>query len=209
MDTRHLKPEKPRQYKLAGDREYDTIERMVMMGVSLGLISRDEKNEVFAYIDETYKADTFYEPFDVDFSNGQIRIPYTLNNLKSFLKQREWEIDLRKKENCKAAPKASLFPKELDSDAAHKLIEKAIDRGFIVVEKGCYKWTGEKVLLAYFATKATAYLSLKKREGAYASWKPFETLLGEKNLKNAKTDYEKYHAEFYPSGAECIDTLFE
>lgn len=116
---------------------------------------------------------------------------------------------LPKAGNSQPQQEAPELPKELNTDKARGLIAKAVEAGYITVEAGQYKWNGEKVLLAYFAVKATTYLGLKKNYNAYACWKPFERLFNVANLKEAKADYEKYHSDFHPTGYEKIDTLFE
>lgn len=104
------------------------------------------------------------------------------------------------------APK---IPKELNTAEAKELMQKATDAGFITVEAGRYKWNGKKVLLAYFAVKATAYLGLRKNANAVASWKPFESLFQVKELRQSKASYEKYYTEFTPPDSEMINALFE
>lgn len=104
--------------------------------------------------------------------------------------------------------KAPELPDELNTATARELINKAVKAGFITVEAGRHKWNGTKVLLAYFAMKATVNLALRKKSGAAACWKPFEVLFGEKGLKDAKAGFEKYHTEFLPDDHESIDALF-
>lgn len=102
------------------------------------------------------------------------------------------------------------IPKELNTAKAKELINKAVKTGFITVEARRYKWNGTKVLLSYFAVKATAYLGLKKKSlKAAASWKPFECLFQVKSLRQSKADFEKYHVEFIPTDSETINVLFE
>lgn len=111
---------------------------------------------------------------------------------------------------CKPQQQPPAFPEELDTTKARELINRAVKAGFITVKAGWYKWNGTKVLLAYFAFKATAYLNMKTIADATVSWKPFETLFQVKNLKQAKaTDYGKYDENFKPHGREKIDALFE
>lgn len=106
-------------------------------------------------------------------------------------------------------PEVPEQPREFDTEKARALISMAVEAGFITVEAGQYKWNGEKVLLAYFAVKASTYLGLKMNYNAKACWKPFESLFNVINLKGAKADFEKYHSDFHPTGYEDIDTLFE
>ena len=109
-------------------------------------------------------------------------------------------------------PEAPEPPKELNTDKARALISRAVECRFITVEAGQYKWNGEKVLLAYFAVKASPYLGLKMKAGTYACWKPFEELFGVTKLRNARGNWvEKtgYGSDFQPARHEVIDTLFE
>lgn len=101
------------------------------------------------------------------------------------------------------------FPDELNTPEARMLIDKAVEAGFITVEAGRYKWNGTKVLLSYFAVKATAYLRLRTKDKATARWKPFEILFQVKELRQSKAEYEKYHTEFTPPDSERIDALLE
>lgn len=103
------------------------------------------------------------------------------------------------------------FPDELNTDKARALIARAIEAGFITVDMGKYKWNTEKVLLSYFAVKATDYLGLKKqRHTAEAAWKPFEVLFNmkSKSISGARTDYMKLNNIFEPEGRDRIDALF-
>lgn len=101
------------------------------------------------------------------------------------------------------------FPEELNTTKARELIDKAVEAGFITVKEGRHRWNDRKVLLAYFAFKATEYLDLEKIAGATVSWKPFETLFNVRNLKQAKADFEKYNVAFEPKGRDGLDPLFE
>lgn len=108
-------------------------------------------------------------------------------------------------------PRPQELPQELNTDKARALLTKTVEAGFIAVEKGRYKWKGAKVLLAYFAQKATAYLGLKIKGGTYACWKPFEELFAASNLRNARgnwIDKTGYDSDFQPTGYKDIDTLF-
>ena len=109
----------------------------------------------------------------------------------------------------KPQQKAPEFPHELSTPKAKGLISKAVEAGFISVEAGRYKWNDTKVLLAYFAFKATAYLSLRTNANAVARWKPFEILFQVKDLRLSKAEYEKYHTVFTPQDSERIDALLE
>lgn len=105
--------------------------------------------------------------------------------------------------------KAPEIPEELSTTKAMKLINKAVEAGIASVNDGKYQWNRTKVLLAYFAVKATTYLNLRVIADATVSWKPFEALFHEKNLKIAKADYGKYDDDFTPRGHKKIDNLFE
>lgn len=105
--------------------------------------------------------------------------------------------------------KAPEFPDKLNTAKAKELINKAVEAGLACVNGGIYRWNRSKVLLAYFAMKATTYLMLRKKDGAAACWKPFEVLFCEKGLKDAKAGFEKYHSEFTPNDHELIDALFD
>lgn len=102
-----------------------------------------------------------------------------------------------------ASPQAPLLKERGVEDAASVLtgnagfmaiLQKAVDKGFCVVEGGQYKW-GVKVEAAYFASVASHRLELSKkhdRDGdLMISWKPFEALFGLKELRLSYNDYQK------------------
>lgn len=98
------------------------------------------------------------------------------------------------------------FPDELNTTKARKLIDKAVEAGFITVKEGRHTWNDTKVLLAYFAVKATAYLKLKTK--GKVRWKPFEVLFQVESLRQSKADYEKSYPDFTPKDADKINALF-
>lgn len=98
------------------------------------------------------------------------------------------------------------FPDELNTTKARELIDKAVEAGFITVKEGRHTWNDTKVLLAYFAVKATAYLKLRTK--GKVSWKPFEVLFQVESLRQSKADYEKLYPDFTPEDADKINALF-
>lgn len=98
------------------------------------------------------------------------------------------------------------FPDELNTTKARELIDKAVEAGFITVKEGRHTWNDTKVLLAYFAVKATAYLKLRTK--GKVSWKPFEALFQVESLRQSKADYEKSYPDFTPKDADKINALF-
>ena len=80
------------------------------------------------------------------------------------------------------------------NDGFMAIMQKAVDAGFCVDEGERYKW-GVKVEAAYFASVASQAFVLSKkhdRDGdVMMSWKPFEALFGEKNLRLTYNDYQK------------------
>lgn len=99
------------------------------------------------------------------------------------------------------------LPTELNTDKAKNLFSLAISNGIC---DNNYKWLKSKALLAYFADRASEYLELGKGEydgKRKTSWKPFETLFGNKGLSGAKRDYQKTGT--LPDGYKDVDKLFE
>lgn len=99
------------------------------------------------------------------------------------------------------------FPKELDSDEAKVILQKAIIAGLC---DNTYKWLKSKALLAYFADKVSEYMNLGKGEydgKAKISWKPFEILFRISGLSGAKRDYQKTGT--MPAGYNVVNKLFE
>lgn len=105
------------------------------------------------------------------------------------------------------------FPDKLNTAKARELINKAVGAGFITVEAGLYKWNGTKVLLAYFAMKATTYLNLPSREtnnGATICLAPFETLFHEQDLKSSvNAGKQRKGGVLSPKKYEGVDALFD
>lgn len=75
-----------------------------------------------------------------------------------------------------------------------EILNKAVALGFCSLEGERYKW-GVKVEAAYFASVASQAFELSKkhdRDGdLMISWKPFEALFGEKNLRLTYNDYQQ------------------
>ena len=108
----------------------------------------------------------------------------------------------------------SELPKNLQTDEAKKIFKRAIDAGFMTITSNGAKWNKEKQLLAYFASKMSDMFNLQKRVSdttgeKQISWKPFEELFDEKDLRMARVNCIRKSDEFYPNGADEIDELFE
>ena len=110
------------------------------------------------------------------------------------------------------------IPKELNSDKAKVIFDKAERAGFISKNGQLYQWNKSTEntyqLLAYFCERMSQYLNLSKRiknkQGEpTTSWKPFEKLFGVENLISYKNDWLKVYTTFTPNGYERIDVLFE
>ena len=75
-----------------------------------------------------------------------------------------------------------------------EILNKAVEAGFCMDEGERYKW-GVKVEAAYFASVASQAFELSKKHDkdgdVMMSWKPFEALFGEKNLRLTYNDYQK------------------
>ena len=75
-----------------------------------------------------------------------------------------------------------------------EILNKAVALGFCSQESERYKWS-VKVEAAYFASVASQTFELSNkhdRDGdVMMSWKPFEALFGEKNLRLTYNDYQK------------------
>lgn len=120
---------------------------------------------------------------------------------------------LPKEQGGKPQQEAQVFPKELDTNEGRALIEKAIQKGFITVEDGRYRWESCETLqlCAYFVVKASSALNLNMRYKQEGKWTLFEGFLGirKNGLKDARSECVKYHTVFKPNGYERIDALFE
>ena len=106
----------------------------------------------------------------------------------------------------------ALLPKELKTDEAVKVFQKAIDTKLITNSPEGLKWNDTKQLLAYFATKVSEKFSLTTRldKDGYktTAWKPFETLFNKQGLKGAKQNWMRLNTKFEPTGFEKVDALF-
>ena len=122
-----------------------------------------------------------------------------------------------KNNNSEPATLESILPDVLKTDEAIKIFQNAIDAGLIKIGTNRLKWTKSKLLLAYFAYKCSEKLSLGKKEYESCScketkWKPFETVFDVNNLRQSKSDYEKYGNTFDvnpPDSNGIIDRLFK
>lgn len=189
--------------------EYDSIKELVSMGIQCGMIPRAERNDYVVYLKWIYKCEHFLDPTDIVSTDEGFRVPLTLEALEGLLSQRAKHIAEVKASLGTPQQKAPEFPDELNTAKAKELINKAVKAGFACVSAGIYQWNRKKVLLAYFAMKATTYLTLRKKDGAAACWKPFEVLFCVKGLKDAKAGFEKSRLVFTPDGYELIDALFD
>lgn len=89
------------------------------------------------------------------------------------------------------------IPKELDTEKAHKLFDKAIQAGFMNLD---YSFNGTKYQMAYFAEKASGHLGLKYK------WAPFKELWNYKHL--AQSNHESKERFGYVAKQDAIDKLF-
>ncbi len=101
----------------------------------------------------------------------------------------------------------TVIPKELESDQAKQLFDKARSLGLLDDD---YQWKKSKALLAYFADKASIRLGLSKAEQdgqPKIPWKPFETLFHISGLADAKNVYINKTGKL-PIGHDIVDTVF-
>jgi len=85
---------------------------------------------------------------------------------------------------------SDILLKELTTDKAKELFNRAINAGLVVESGNGYEWRGLKSELAYFAELASEHLNLQHGEKRN-SFKPFETIFGFKGLSGAANDYKK------------------
>ena len=99
-------------------------------------------------------------------------------------------------------------PEVLDTPEIQEIFKKAISKG-LMTER--YEWLKEKQLLAYFAEKISLKFSLSKmldKDGkSTISWKPFERLFNESDLKGAKQNWMRLNTKFEPNGFEEVDFI--
>lgn len=152
---------------------------------------------------------------------GDIPETYLTNTWKDFVK--EWKPkfeQLRDRAKFKAdnmkqqSPELQQIPKELQTDKAKALFQKAISAGLVESNGGYYKWIGGTgQLLAYFTEKANKYLNLKSKLDSNGNqtinWKAFEIAFNTPGLKNKKQDWMKLNLKFTPSGYEKVDMIFD
>ena len=120
-----------------------------------------------------------------------------------------------KNNNSEPATLESILPDVLKTDEAIKIFQNAIDAGLINIGTNKLEWTGNKLLLSYFAYKCSEKLSLGKKlyeSGIETKWRPFETVFDMNNLRQSKSDYEKYGNTFDdnpPVSNGIIDSLLK
>ena len=110
-------------------------------------------------------------------------------------------------------PLKNLLPDKLKSDEAVSIFQKAINAKLISKAANILIWNDTKQLLAYFAEKMSDKFTLTTkldRDGKKTvSWKPFETLFNEKDLKGAKQNWMRITTKFEPTGFEKVDALIK
>ena len=101
-----------------------------------------------------------------------------------------------------------VIPEELRTEKAAKMFRKAISKGLC---DECYHWKHSKVLLAYFADRASEYLQLSKAEQdgkKKVFWKPFETLFQVSGLSGARNTYTN-KTGILPHNHKIVDAIFD
>ena len=101
-----------------------------------------------------------------------------------------------------------VIPEELRTEKAAKMFRKAISKGLC---DECYHWKHSKVLLAYFADRASEYLQLSKAEQdgkKKVFWKPFETLFQVSGLSGARNTYTN-KTGILPQNHKIVDAIFD
>ena len=101
-----------------------------------------------------------------------------------------------------------VIPEELRTEKAAKMFRKAISIGLC---DECYHWKHSKVLLAYFADRASEYLQLSKAEQdgkKKVFWKPFETLFQVSGLSGARNTYTN-KTGILPQNHKKVDAIFD
>ena len=101
-----------------------------------------------------------------------------------------------------------VIPEELRTEKAAKMFRKAISKGLC---DECYHWKHSKVLLAYFADRASEYLQLSKAEQdgkPKVFWKPFETLFQVSGLSGARNTYTN-KTGILPQNHKIVDAIFD
>ena len=101
-----------------------------------------------------------------------------------------------------------VIPEELRTEKAAKMFRKAISKGLC---DECYHWKHSKVLLAYFAERASEYLQLSKAEQdgkKKVFWKPFETLFQVSGLSGARNTYTN-KTGILPQNHKIVDAIFD
>ncbi len=101
-----------------------------------------------------------------------------------------------------------VIPEELRTEKAAQMFEKAISIGLC---DEYYHWRYSKVLLAYFADRASEYLQLSKAEQdgkKKVFWKPFETLFQVSGLSGARNTYTN-KTGILPQNHKIVDAIFD
>lgn len=110
-------------------------------------------------------------------------------------------------DKCTTSTTSTIFPEELNTEEAKKILAKAKELGLI---DDSFKWKRSKALLAYFADIASEHLKLGKgvyNERDKVSWKPFEKLFQIKGLAQSRKDYQNIGTP--PRGHKIVDDLFD
>lgn len=107
--------------------------------------------------------------------------------------QRELEYD--------SEPQQIILPKELNTDEARRILEKAAGVGVMSIDTSGYHWNGTAPQLALFAEMVSEKLELANK------WKPFEMLFNKKNL--AQTRYGSTEKIGKVKDGDIIESIFK
>lgn len=142
---------------------------------------------------------------------GQIETGFE-DRFREFATAYEYSLDCDDPNQKPNKELKDLLPEKLKTDEAVMFFQMVIETGLIEQINDSLRWKETKQLLAYFAERMSKKFNLTngidKDGNIKTSWKPFETLFGEKDLKGAKQNWMRLNTKFEPTQYEKIDALF-
>lgn len=202
--------------------DYGVTDKNHLLGIfsTIGDISRQDIELISNYMDKYHE---FKQAVNPAYTVSRDALDWFFGEVYStYIKGNPYGIEVKNKHVFEpdvleqGSSKQPTLPKELQTDKAKELFDKAIQAGVIAKDNDLYKWNFERYtgqLLAYFSQRASHYLNLSKRADKdgnnTVNWRAFEICFNRKKIISFKNDWMKANTKFTPNGYEKIDKLFD
>lgn len=129
-----------KKYKDEYEKEYKDVETLVTMGVNVGWVPVQEKNDIITLVHEYLSAEIWRDPTDIKETEDGDFIPrLSLNFLKGILERNEQKkkkmcLELRGSEEYtknEDSQEARELPRELNTPKAKEILQRLVDAGYL------------------------------------------------------------------------------